>query len=175
MRAVKQILTKEYVTRLNESPFFIVVNYRGLKVGHLTELRKRLNNAGAEVHIVKNSIFRIAAKEAGVGDLNGTLAGQLAVVTGQRDISVAAKVVKTFGAEFDKLKVHFGYLNNQRLEPAEILTLADLPGLEVLRAKLLGVLNAPATKLVVLLNTPASQLARVIKAKAEKGEKVEAA
>jgi len=175
MRAEKQILTKEYVTRLNASPFFIVVNYRGLKVGHLTELRKRLNKAGAEVHIVKNSIFRIAAKEAGVGDLNGTLAGQLAVITGQRDISVAAKVVKTFGAEFDKLKVHFGYLNNQRLEPAEILTLADLPGLEVLRAKLLGVLNAPATKLVVLLNTPASQLARVIKAKAEKGEKVEAA
>jgi len=175
MRAEKQILTKEYVTRLNASPFFIVVNYRGLKVGHLTELRKRLHKAGAEVHIVKNSIFRIAAKEAGVGDLNGTLAGQLAVITGQRDISVAAKVVKTFGAEFDKLKVHFGYLNNKRLEPAEILTLADLPGLEVLRSKLLGVLNAPATKLVVLLNTPASQLARVIKAKAEKGEKVEAA
>jgi len=175
MRAEKQILTKEYVTRLNASPFFIVVNYRGLKVGHLTELRKRLNKAGAEVHIVKNSIFRIAAKEAGVGDLNGSLAGQIAVVTGQRDVSVASKVVKTFGAEFDKLKVHFGYLNNKRLEPADILALADLPSLEVLRSKFLGVLNAPATKLVVLLNTPASQLARVIKAKAEKGETVEAA
>jgi large subunit ribosomal protein L10 len=173
MRAEKQILTKEYVTRLNASPFFIVVNYRGLKVGHLTELRKRLNKAGAEVHIIKNSIFRIAAKEAGVGDLNGALAGQIAVVTGQRDISVAAKVVKTFGAEFDKLKVQFGYLNNQRLEPAEILTLADLPSLEELRSKFLGVLNAPATKLVVLLNTPATQLARVLQAKAEKGENVE--
>jgi large subunit ribosomal protein L10 len=175
MRAEKQILTKEYVTRLNASPFFIVVNYRGLKVGHLTELRKRLNKAGAEVHVVKNSIFRIAAKESGVGELNGTLTGQIAVVTGQRDISVAAKIVKTFGSEFDKLKVHFGYLNNKRLETAEILMLADLPSLEVLRSKFLGVLNAPATKLVVLLNTPASQLARVIKAKAEKGEKVEAA
>src|SRR6266487_5449775 len=157
MRAEKQILTKEYVTRLNASPFFIVVNYRGLKVGHLTELRKRLNKAGAEVHIVKNSIFRIAAKEAGVGDINGTLTGQLAVVTGQRDISVAAKVVKSFGAEFDKLKVHFGYLNNQRLEQPEILTLADLPSMEVLRGKLLGLFNAPATKFVTLLNTPASQ------------------
>jgi large subunit ribosomal protein L10 len=175
MRAEKQILTKEYVTRLNASPFFIVVNYRGLKVGHLTELRKRLNKAGAEVHVVKNSIFRIAAKEAGVGELNGALTGQIAVVTGQRDISVAAKIVKTFGSEFDKLKVHFGYLNNKRLESAEILTLADLPSLEVLRSKFLGLLNAPATKLVVLLNTPASQLARVIKARAEKGEKVEAA
>ncbi len=170
MRAEKKILTQEYLARLNASPFFIVVNYQGLKVGHLTELRKRLQKAGAEVHVVKNSIFRIAAKEAGVGDMNGTLAGQLAVVTGQKDISVAAKVVKTFGAEFDKLKIQFGYLNNQRLQQAEILTLADLPGLEVLRSKFLGVLNAPATKLVVLLNTPATQLARVLQARVDKGD-----
>ena len=56
---------------------------QGLKVAHLTELRKRLVKAGAEVHVVKNSIFRVAAKEAGVGELNGSLAGQMAVVTGQ--------------------------------------------------------------------------------------------
>src|SRR5438552_1977586 len=168
MRPEKQNLTKEYITRLNASPFFIVVNYKGLSVGHMTELRKRLSKAGAEVHIVKNSIFRIAAKEAGVGELNGALAGQLAVVTGQRDISVAAKVVKSFGAEFDKLKVHFGYLNNQRLEQPELMTLADLPSLEVLRGKLLGLFNAPATKLAVLLNTPASQLARVLAARKDK-------
>ena len=169
MRPEKQSLTKEYLTRLNASPFFIVVNYKGLNVSHLTELRKRLNKAGAEVHVVKNSIFRIAAKEAGVADLNGTLGGQLAVVTGQRDISTAAKVIKTFGAEFDRLKVKLGYLNNQRLAEAEIMTLADLPSMEVLRSRLLGVLNAPATKLVTLLNTPASQLARVLQAKADKG------
>jgi len=168
MRAEKQILTKEYTARLNASPFFIVVNYKGLKVTHMTELRKRLQKAGAEIHIVKNSLFQIAAKEAGVVELNGALNGQLAVVTGQKDISAAAKVVKNFGAEFDKLKVQFGYLNNQRLADAAILALADLPSLDVLRAKLLGLLNAPATKLVVLLNTPASQLARVIKAKADK-------
>src|SRR5215471_2899707 len=110
MRPEKQNLTKEYLTRLNASPFFILVDYKGLNVGHLTELRKRLTKAGAEVHIVKNAIFRLAAKEAGVSDLNGALTGQLAVVTGQRDISTAAKVVKKFGTEFDRLKVHFGYL-----------------------------------------------------------------
>ena len=168
MRAEKQNLTKEYLARLNASPFFIVVNYKGLKVAHLTELRKRLLKAGAEVHIVKNSVFRVAAQEDGVGDLNGALAGQLAVVTGQKDISAAAKALKNFAAEFDKLKFKFGYLNNQRLEEAAIVALADLPSLDVLRATLLGLLNAPATKLVVLLNTPATQLARVIKAKAEK-------
>ena len=168
MRPEKQNLTQEYLARLNGSPFFIVVNYKGLKVSHLTQLRNRLNKAGAEIHIVKNSIFRIAAKEAGVGDLNGTLTGQLAVVTGQRDISSAAKVVKSFGTELDKLKIHFGYLNNQRLEQPDILSLADLPSLEVLRGKLLGLFQAPATKLVVLLNTPASQLARVLAARKDK-------
>jgi len=168
MRPEKKHLTQEYLARLNGSPFFIVVNYKGLKVSHLTQLRNRLNKAGAEIHIVKNSIFRIAAREAGVGDLNGTLTGQLAVVTGQRDISSAAKVVKSFGTELDKLKVHFGYLNNQRLEQPDILALADLPSLEVLRGKLLGLFQAPATKLVVLLNTPASQLARVLAARQEK-------
>jgi large subunit ribosomal protein L10 len=172
MRPEKQSLTQEYVTRLNASPFFIVVDYKGLNVVHLTELRKRLNKAGAQIHIVKNSVFRLAAKEAGVGDLNGALAGQLAVVTGQRDISTAAKVVKTFGKEFDRLKVQFGYLNNERLEQPAIMTLADLPSLEVLRGQLLGVFNAPASKLVRLLNTPASQLARVLQARQEKLEPV---
>jgi len=170
MRAEKQILTKEYAGRLNASPFFIVVGYQGLKVAHLTELRKRLLQAGAEVHVVKNSIFRIAAKEAGVAELNGSLAGQMAVVTGQKDISSTAKALKNFAAEFDKLKVKFGYLNNQRLEETAIVALADLPSIDVLRAKLLGLLNAPATKLVTLINTPATMLAQVIKAKAEKAE-----
>jgi large subunit ribosomal protein L10 len=170
MRAEKQILTKEYAGRLNASPFFIVVGYQGLKVSHFTELRKRLVQAGAEVHVVKNSIFRIAAKEAGVAELNGSLTGQMAVVTGQKDISAAAKALKNFAAEFDKLKVKFGYLNNQRVEEAGIIALADLPSLDVLRAKILGLFNAPATKLVTLINTPATQLAQVIKAKAEKAE-----
>jgi len=168
MRPEKKNLTKEYLARLNASPFFIVVDYKGLNVGHMTELRKRLTKAGAEVHVIKNSIFRLAAKEAGVTDLNGALAGQTAVVTGQRDISAAAKVVKKFGSEFEKLKVHFGFLNNQRLEQASILTLADLPSIEVLRGQLLGVFSAPATKFVRLLNTPASQMARVLQARQEK-------
>ena len=169
MRAEKQFISKEYLARLNASPFFIVVDYQGLKVGPITELRKRLSRAGAELHVVKNSIFRLAVKEAGIADLTGAMAGQLAVVTGQRDVAAAAKVVKTFHTEFEKPKVKFGYLNNQRLETAEILTLADLPSMEVLRSKLLGLLNTPATQLVQLLNTPATQLARVLQAKADKG------
>jgi large subunit ribosomal protein L10 len=168
MRAEKQILTKEYAARLNGSPFFIVIGYQGLKVAHFTELRKRLMVAGAEVHVVKNSVFQIAAKEAGIRELNGSLAGQMAVVTGRKDISAAAKALKNFGAEFDKLKLKFGFMGNQRLDESAIMALADLPSLDVLRATLMGLLNAPATKLVRLIQTPGQQLAQVIKAKSEK-------
>ncbi len=159
MRAEKKFLTSEYVARLNASPFFIVVGYQGLKVAHMSELRKRLTQAGAEVHVVKNTVFNVAAKEAGIGELNGSLTGQMAVVTGKKDIFVAAKALKNFAAEFDKLKIKFGFLNNQRLETPTIMSYADLPSLEVLRAKLLG-----------LFNTPATQIAAVIKAKSEKAE-----
>jgi large subunit ribosomal protein L10 len=169
MRAEKANISQEYLTRLNASPFFIVVDYQGLKVGPMTELRKRLHRVGAEIHVVKNSIFRIAAKESGLADLSGALAGQLAVVTGQKDVSATAKVLKTFVSEFEKPKIRFGYMGNRRVEVAEVEALADLPSIEVLRSKLLGVFNAPAQKLVRLLNTPASQLARVLQAKVDKG------
>ncbi len=169
MRAEKKFISAEYVNRLKATPFFLVVDYRGLSVGQFTELRKRLSKAGAEVHVVKNTIFRIAAKEAGVADLGGALAGQLAIVTGQKDIAAAAKVVKAYQSEFDKPKLQFGYLGSQRLSAEELRVIADLPPLPQLQGKLLGLLQAPAQKLVALINTPGSQLARVIKAKADKG------
>jgi large subunit ribosomal protein L10 len=159
MRAEKKFLTSEYVARLNASPFFIVCGYQGLKVAHLTELRKRLNQVGAEIHVVKNTVFNVAAKEAGIGELNGSLAGQVAVITGKKDIFSSAKTLKNFAAEFDKLKLKFGYLGNQRIDQETLVAYADLPSLDVLRAKLMG-----------LLNTPASMLAQVIKAKSEKTE-----
>ena len=160
MRAEKKLLTSEYVARLNASPFFIVAGYQGLKVEHMTELRKRLRAAGAEVHVVKNTVFCVAAKEAGVKTgLDGALTGQIAVITGNKDIFVAAKALKNFAAEFDKLKLKFGYLDNARIEQATLMAYADLPSLDVLRAKLLGLFSAPA-----------SRIAQVIKAKSEKTE-----
>lgn len=169
MREEKKFISQEYVNRLNGSPFFVVVDYRGVTVKHFNELRKRLRATGSEVHVVKNSIFRISAKEANVADIaGGSMSGQLAVVTGQRDISAAAKVLKNFQAEFDKPKIQFGYMNNARLEGAELNALADLPSIEVLRGNLLGMLQAPAATLARLLNTPGAQLARVLQARVDK-------
>lgn len=169
MRAEKKFISAEYVNRLSQSPFFIVVDYRGLSVGQFTELRKRLSKTHAELHVVKNTLFRVAAKEAGLADLTGSLAGQLAVVTGKKDVAAAAKVLKTYQSEFEKPKLQFGYVGAKVLKAEELRALADLPPLEQLQAKILGLLQAPATKLAVLINTPGSQLARVIKAKSEQG------
>lgn len=170
MRPEKKLISAEYVSRLNASPFFLVVDYRGLSVSQFNELRKRLRPSGAELHVVKSTIFRVAVKEVGLADLAGVLNGQIAVVTGQKDIAAAAKAVKNYQAEFEKPKLQFGYLGNQRLSVEELQVIADLPPLAQLQGKILGLLQAPAQKLVALINTPGSQLARVIKAKAEKAE-----
>ncbi len=174
MREEKKFISEEYLKRLNGSPFFLVVDYRAVTVLQFTELRKRLRGVGAEVHVVKNSIFRIAAKNANLADLAGGLTGQLAVVTGVKDVSSAAKVVKTFQGEFDKPKLQYGYLGNTRLEAKDVLVLADLPSIEVLRAKLLGVLQAPAAKLVQIINAPGAQLASVIQAHVDQVNKAAA-
>jgi large subunit ribosomal protein L10 len=169
MRAEKELINKEYLERLQSSPYFIVVDYTGLKVAPMTELRKRLSGVGGEIHVVKSSIFRLAAIEAGVEDVRGSLSGQMSVVTGKGDVAAAAKVIKTFHAEFDKPLLKFGYLDNQRLDGPQLLELADLPPLDVLRAKLVGLLNTPATRLAQVIQAPVAQLARVIKAKVDQG------
>jgi large subunit ribosomal protein L10 len=171
MRAEKQNISNEYLARLQSSPYFVVVDYRGLKVGHFSELRKRLKTVKAEVHVIKTSLFRIAAHEAGVADLDpGALAGQLAVVHGGQDVSSAAKILKNFHAEFEKPVFKLGYLDSRRLSREDLQALADLPSLEVLRGTLMALLQTPAGALARLLNTPATQLARVLKARMEKGE-----
>jgi large subunit ribosomal protein L10 len=171
MRAEKKLISADYLARLNASPFFLVIDYVGLKVGPITELRKRLAKVGARLLVVKNSLFKLAAKEAGMADLGPTLSGQVAIVLGDKDIAAAAKTLKTFKAEFEKPQIKFGYLGNQRLESAAILTIAELPPMDALRSKFMGLLNTPATRLVQMLNTPGSQLARVIKAKADQQPK----
>jgi len=83
------------------------------------------------------------------------------------EIARVAKVVKGFQSEFEKPKLQFGYLGNQRLSAEDIRAIAELPPLNELQSKILGLLQAPAQKLVALINTPGSQIARVIKAKSE--------
>ena len=168
MRAEKQFLTDEYIEWINASPFFIVTEYTGVDVAHFEALRTKLRVAGAKIHVVKNSVFRKACEETGVGELNGGLAGQVAVVTGENELATAAKVVKEFGKSIDRLSIHFGYLGEERMEGKAVNRLADLPSLDVLRSQLLSTIQAPATASARVIGTPATMLARAIQAKSEK-------
>ncbi len=167
MRLEKKRISAEYLERLQSSPYFIAVDYNGMRVDEFAELRRRLHGAGGKIHVVKNSIFKIAAAAAGMEDLGGALKGQIAVATGEREISGAAKVLKNFAEEFEKPVILFGFMGRERLDAGGVNRIADLPSLEELRAALIGGIQAPARQLATLLKTPASQLAQILKAKSE--------
>lgn len=168
MHPAKASIVTDLNKRLNDSPFLFVTDYTGLDVTQFSELRTRLDKAGARCTVVKNSYLRLAVKEAGLPDL-GELKGQTAIVTGEKDVAAAAKVLKNFTSEFKKPTVRAGVVDRLVVTTEQIQTIADLPSREALLSQLLGVLQAPASKLVRLLNEPASQLARVLQAKADKG------
>jgi large subunit ribosomal protein L10 len=117
--------------------------------------------------VVRNTFLRIAAQDLKMPELSDSLAGQTAMVTGEVDICAAAKVIKTFAAEFKLPTVRAGVLDNSALSATQVNELADLPSKDVLRAKLLGLLQTPASQFVRILNEPGASLARVLKAKAD--------
>src|SRR5438128_242816 len=167
MRPEKASIVEDLQAKLNASPFLFVADYTGLKVDQFSELRTRLAGVGAECKVVKNTFLRRAAKEAGLPDV-GELKGQTAIILGEKDVAAAAKVIKTYAAEFQKPVMKIGVIDRAVVSTDQIKAIADLPAREVLLATLLGVLQSPAAKLVRLLNEPASALARVLKAPSEK-------
>ena len=174
MRPEKNLIINEIKARVDRTPYVLLTDYTGMAVEQFNELRNRLGAAHAEFRVVKNTLLRRALQGSQLPDLEGYLNGQSAVVLGDSDVSAAAKVLKNFPAEFQKPKLKVGILDKVVLDVPQILALADLPSKEVLQAKLLGLLMAPASQLVRLLNTPASQIAQVLKAHSDKGEKTAA-
>jgi len=172
MHPEKANIVAELHAKLNASPFLFVADYTGLKVSQFSELRNRLWAAGSRCNVVKNSFLRLAVKDAGLPEL-GELRGQTAIITGDKDVAAAAKVLKTFAAEFKKPTLKTGMIDGLVVGAAEIQAIADLPSREVLLATLLGVLQAPASALVRVLNEPASALARVLQAKADQAAPAE--
>jgi large subunit ribosomal protein L10 len=168
MRPEKTGIVSELSEALKRSPFVLVTDYRGMKVIDFSELRSRLAPAGAEVHVVKNNFLKRAMAHSGFPDVGDQFAGQTAVVTGDADLAPVAKIFKRFASEFKLAALKIGFVDRTVLSVAELETLAELPGREVLQAQLLGLLLSPAMRLVRLLNEPGTALARLLKAKAEK-------
>lgn len=170
MRPEKTTIVADIEAKLQKSPFLLVADYSGMQVKHFEELRTRLAGVGATFQVVKNSFVKRAIKDLGLPELNGALSGQTAIVTGESDICAAAKVLKAFVSEFERPPVKVGILDNALLTADQVKALADLPSKEVLQAKLLGLLQTPASQFVRILNEPGASLARLLKAKAEKDE-----
>jgi large subunit ribosomal protein L10 len=171
MRAEKATIVSDIAEKLTNSLFVLVTDYQRMKVSDFGELRNRLAQAGAEVHVVKNNFLKRAMADSGLPEVAGKLVGQTAVITGEKDVAPVTKILKTFATEFKIAALKIGFVERTVLSAAELEQLADLPSREVLRAQLLGLLLSPATKLVRLLNEPASALARLLSAKAQTEQK----
>jgi large subunit ribosomal protein L10 len=167
MRPEKTLIVSDIREKLQASPYLLIVDFSGMKVPHFETLRTRLSDAGARMSVVRNTFLRIAAKELNLPELEQSMAGQTAMVTGEEDICAAAKIIKSFAAEFKMPAVRAGVLDNAALSASQVEELAELPSKDVLRAKLLGLLQTPASQFVRTLNEPGASLARVLKAKGE--------
>jgi large subunit ribosomal protein L10 len=170
MRPEKASIVSDLAEKLNRSPFLLVTDYQRMKVDQFGELRNRLAPAGAEVRVVKNSFLKRAMADSGMPDVGDKLTGQTAIVMGEKDVAPVAKILKMFAAEFKIAALKIGVVDKEILSTSDVEALAELPSRDVLLAKLLGLLLAPATQLVRVLNEPASAFARLLKAKADKGE-----
>jgi large subunit ribosomal protein L10 len=164
----KEEVIAQYQNWLKRSEAVILVEYTGVSMKDLDNIRNKVREAGGEFHVVKNTLARRAFAESGMSSLEDHLVKSTAVSFAFSDPVATAKALAdaTKGNEFVKVKA--GFMNGQALSSSQVKALADLPPLPVVRAQLLGVLQAPAGKLVRTLAEPARGLAAVIKSYSEK-------
>jgi large subunit ribosomal protein L10 len=170
-RTEKQQLIDELHKELQSSPHAVLVDFRGLSVPAATEFRKRMRASGSRYRVVKNSLALRASKGTPLEQLEARFEGTTGIAYTSDDPVALAKVLVEFAREHPALSVKAGVVSaSQVLDAAGVKALSAMPGLPELRARLLGLLQAPATQLVRLLGTPATQLARVVQAHQDKLE-----
>ena len=146
---------------------FVVAHYHGLTVNQIQQLRKTLRDSGAAVQVVKNSLARRALVDTIHSPGVNLFSGPCALGYCPDDPTVVPRVMKKFKAEYDSLSIVGGMMNGVVLSATQVEELADLPSLEVLRGKLLGLVNAPAQRLVSIITQPGAGIARVVNAHVE--------
>jgi large subunit ribosomal protein L10 len=139
----KQQVVSGVAAKLRESASTIVADYRGLNVAQVTELRKRLREAGVDFQVLKNSLVRRATAEAELSELDSALTGPTAVAFSKDDVVAAAKILSEFAKKNDALKVKGGIVEGRVVDVEQIKELANLPSREGLLSMLLSVLQAP--------------------------------
>lgn len=158
MNPDKKLIVAQLIQRLEGAPYTILVDYTGVSMLQFNTLRKRLREVNAKLHVTKNSYIKAAGTEKNYpAEVQNHLAGQTAVVFGDKDVCAAAKVLAGANKEFQKPVLKCGVLDGKYLNAADVQSLADIGSRENMLAKLLGVINAPA-----------GAIARVIAAHVEK-------
>jgi large subunit ribosomal protein L10 len=146
----------------------VVAHYSGLTVAQMQTLRKNARTAGASVKVAKNRLAKIALEGSDVASIASLLKGPT-LIAYSSDPVAAPKVTVEFAKANEQLVILGGAMGKTALDLNAVKQLASLPSLDELRAKILGLLVAPATKIAQLTNAPAGKLARVVQAYASKG------
>jgi large subunit ribosomal protein L10 len=160
-RPDKAAAVAEIVDSFNESTGAVLTEYRGLTVKQLQELRRALGE-NANYAVVKNTLTKIAAKEAGVDGFDDLLTGPTAIAFINGDVVEAAKGLRDFAKANPALVIKGGFVDGASMDAKEIAKLADLESREVLLGKLAGAMLASLSQAVYLLNAPLAQAARVV-------------
>lgn len=162
---------RELVTTLNDvfsdTSVVVVAHYAGLTVADMQKLRREMKQAGATVKVAKNRLAKIALEGTDVASIGSLLKGPT-LLAYSKDPVAAPKVATDFAKANDKLVILGGAMGKTALDPNGVKALATMPSLDELRAKLIGLINAPATKLAQLSTAPAAKLARVFGAYANR-------
>ncbi len=151
------------------SQVVVVAHYAGLTVAQMQTLRRQAKQAGASVKVAKNRLAKIALEGTDVASVATLLKGPT-VLAYSGDPVAAPKVVTEFAKANEKFVILGGAMGTTALNPDGVKALASLPSLDELRAKLVGLIQAPATKIAQVVSAPAAKVARVVQAYASKGE-----
>jgi large subunit ribosomal protein L10 len=166
-RSQKEELVATLQHALADTVCVVITHQTGLTVAEVTELRRQMRAAGASFKVTKNRLARRAIAGTKFEQLSPMFTGPTAIAF-SRDPVAAAKVAVEFANRNEKLRIVGGSLGERQLDAQGVRSLATLPSLDQLRAKLIGVLQAPAARIAAVLAAPGSQLARVLDAYAKK-------
>lgn len=167
-RAEKQESIAALKEVFNASKVVVVAHYSGLSVAQMQTLRRQMKQAGGEVKVAKNRLAKIALEGADVASIASLLKGPT-LIAYSGDPLAAPKVAVDFAKANEQLVILGGAMGKTALNVDGVKQLASLPSLDELRAKLIGLIQAPATKIAQLANAPAAKVARVVQAYASKG------
>jgi large subunit ribosomal protein L10 len=178
LREDKERIVTELAERLKSSQNLLVADYRGLTMPEIDELRTKLLESGARFSVVKNTLTRRAAEEAGVNELLELIDGPTAIafIDSDGDPAAAAKILNDTARAHDVLVIRGGLLDGDTVSDVEVKRLATLPPADVLRAQFAGAVAAPMTTVVGLFTAPLRDLVNVLDARIaqlqEQGETV---